>query len=509
MFTNKHQKGMFMKLQRVFLLAFIMFALTISLLSQENLRNQLFGNVDDLYNKVKEKNGSMFAPSSFGSAMKYYNEANDYYKRGKKLEDIRESIKNAEAYFAKALDVCKLAEVTFSSVIAARTDADSANAQKHAINLWNKAEKQLLAAAEELENGQLGDAKEKAKEAEATYRAAELEAIKTNFLAPARELLLKADQMDVKDNAQKTLQNAWRLANQVDALLKQNRYDTDEARQLAQESKIEASHAIYLHQKITQLINDKKTLEDIMLESENEVKRIASALGFAVHFDNGIEGAVTQILRVLKERDANMAANADSLRFAYEIIKQKDAEINNLKQQVDMMTQRLGTLSDAEKKLQDEGKELQRKLLLKHEQEETIRKISLLFTEEEGNVIREGDNIIIRLYGLSFPVGKDIIESQYYPLLSKVQEAIRKFPKCTVTIEGHTDSQGSDEVNQTLSERRAKAVAEYLMANMNVEIPIQHQGYGESRPIASNDTQEGRAKNRRIDVVITPEWASK
>ena len=75
-------------------------------------------------------------------------------------------------------------------------------------------------------------------------------------------------------------------------------------------------------------------------------------------------------------------------------------------------------------------------------------------------------------------------------------------------IEGHTDSQGSDEVNQKLSGNRATAVAEYLMANMGVQTPINSQGFGESRPVASNDTPEGRAKNRRIDVVITPGWAT-
>jgi outer membrane protein OmpA-like peptidoglycan-associated protein len=131
-----------------------------------------------------------------------------------------------------------------------------------------------------------------------------------------------------------------------------------------------------------------------------------------------------------------------------------------------------------------------------------------MFTEDEGKVLREGENVIIRLYGLSFPVGKNTIESQYYPLLTRVQEAIRAFPNCRVVIEGHTDSQGGDEANQILSASRARAVAEYLMANMNAELAINHEGYGESRPVASNDIPEGRARNRRIDVVITPGWTT-
>jgi outer membrane protein OmpA-like peptidoglycan-associated protein len=104
-------------------------------------------------------------------------------------------------------------------------------------------------------------------------------------------------------------------------------------------------------------------------------------------------------------------------------------------------------------------------------------------------------------------VGRNTIDAQFFPLLTKVQDAIKKFPGCQVAIEGHTDSQGSDETNQRLSESRADAVASYIKANFGANVPVASQGYGESRPVASNDTFEGRAKNRRIDVVIVPSWA--
>ena len=106
--------------------------------------------------------------------------------------------------------------------------------------------------------------------------------------------------------------------------------------------------------------------------------------------------------------------------------------------------------------------------------------------------------------GLTFPVGKNTIESQFFPLLTKVQNAIKRFSGCQVAIEGHTDSQGSDETNQRLSDARAEAVGSYLMANLGISVPITNQGYGESRPIASNDTPEGRAKNRRIEIILVP-----
>jgi outer membrane protein OmpA-like peptidoglycan-associated protein len=493
------------------LIAFLLLSIIVAIpaFAQDNLRSQLFGETDAIMAQAKEKKADFYAPVSFGKAMKYYNEASEDYANGKKLEDIREEAKNASLYFAKALDQCKISEIGLRSTMIARTDAEKAGAQKSSLELWNKAEEQFTKAARQLEVGNLNSAKNISSEAETNYRTAELEAIKSNFLSPARELLKRANENDVKDNAPKTLLRAQSLATQAEALLKQNRYDTDSARELAQEARYEAAHAIYLDQLIRTLKQQDKKFEDVMVEAEVQFQRVAGGLGIRSRFDNGFDKPVGELLAAIKARDNKIMKDADTLRQVSDIVKQKENESENLKLQVVSMQTRLGSLTEAEKKLQDEGKALEQKLNLTYQQEATIRQVAAKFTEDEGNVIRDGDNIVLRLFGLSFPSGKNAIEAQYYPLLTKVQDAIRKFPNCKVTIEGHTDSQGSDEANQLLSEARAKAVAEYFMANMSVQIPMNSQGFGESRPIASNDTPEGRAKNRRIDIVITPGWAGK
>jgi OOP family OmpA-OmpF porin len=106
---------------------------------------------------------------------------------------------------------------------------------------------------------------------------------------------------------------------------------------------------------------------------------------------------------------------------------------------------------------------------------------------------------------MSFPVGQAVIMPENYPILSKVQRALRTFTEPQVTIEGHTDSTGTTEFNDHLSQQRADSVREYLLAN-NVlsEEQVAAAGYGSSRPLAPNTTAEGRAANRRIDVLITP-----
>jgi len=472
-----------------------------SVAAQDNLRNELFGEAEKVLAQARAKNAPLFAPVSFQKGMQYFQEGEDLYQRGRDLEQIREKLKNAAAYLAKALDNSKTGEAALSGVMAARSDADSAGAAKSVAELWNKAEAQFNKAARALENGDADAANRDAAEAQATYRAAELEAIKSNYLSPARVLLAKADQEGVREEAPKTLGKAHDLAVRVEDLLRQNRHDTDQARQLAREARYEAAHALYLFQAIKKMKKEGKTLEDAQLAAEEQFQRLAVLLGVQPRFDDGLEGPVSDAIAAIKERDANTLKDADQLRQAREIITEKESEIGDLRRRVASMEGRLGTLTQSERGLQD-------RLNLKHQEEETIRQVSSMFSPGEGNVLRDGDHIIIRLYGLTFPVGKNTIEPEYYSLLTKVQDAVKKFPKCGVTIEGHTDSQGTNELNQTLSESRAKAVAEYLMANMGVELAVDHHGYGDSRPVASNTTPEGRAKNRRIDVVITPGWVS-
>jgi OmpA-OmpF porin, OOP family len=92
-----------------------------------------------------------------------------------------------------------------------------------------------------------------------------------------------------------------------------------------------------------------------------------------------------------------------------------------------------------------------------------------------------------------------------YPLLMKVQRAILAFDEPNVLIEGHTDSTGEKAMNDELSKRRAQAVREYLLANgILPKERIFAEGYGSRKPLAPNETEEGRAINRRIDVVISP-----
>lgn len=89
--------------------------------------------------------------------------------------------------------------------------------------------------------------------------------------------------------------------------------------------------------------------------------------------------------------------------------------------------------------------------------------------------------------------------------LDSLAGVFAKYPENIVNVAGHTDSDGSDAYNKTLSEKRAKAVADYLMMKNPNMIKPTSEGFGESMPIASNDTPEGKAMNRRVEISIKPD----
>jgi outer membrane protein OmpA-like peptidoglycan-associated protein len=130
-----------------------------------------------------------------------------------------------------------------------------------------------------------------------------------------------------------------------------------------------------------------------------------------------------------------------------------------------------------------------------------LKKVQEMFSPDEAVVVIQGDDIIVRLTGMHFAVGKSIIQPEDFSLLTKLQRAIRVYPNAAVKIEGHTDSTGNDASNEVLSLERAEAVLSYLQANMSdgLSDPVA-MGFGESAPIATNETPDGRALNRRIDV---------
>lgn len=121
------------------------------------------------------------------------------------------------------------------------------------------------------------------------------------------------------------------------------------------------------------------------------------------------------------------------------------------------------------------------------------------------SVTRAGDQIILNMPSdITFAVDQDAVKPSFYSVLNSVGLVLKKFKQTTVDVYGHTDSTGSDQHNFDLSQRRALAVANYLSAQGVDSRRFAVTGFGESRPVASNGTAEGRAQNRRVEIQLSP-----
>lgn len=125
------------------------------------------------------------------------------------------------------------------------------------------------------------------------------------------------------------------------------------------------------------------------------------------------------------------------------------------------------------------------------------------------SVTRNGDHITLNMPGnITFQTDSADLRQDFFDVLNSVAIVLKEYDKTLIEVAGHTDSTGSDQYNQALSERRANSVARYLQTqgiNMQRIIPV---GGGEKFPVASNDTPEGRQANRRVELSLMPITAS-
>ena len=118
-------------------------------------------------------------------------------------------------------------------------------------------------------------------------------------------------------------------------------------------------------------------------------------------------------------------------------------------------------------------------------------------SDEETKIIKDASANVF------FETGSAVIKRSSYKDLDRLVAILKKHPEVKATVEGHTDSQGNEVKNMALSKSRAKSVADYLISHGEPADHISSQGFGITKPVATNDTREGRAKNRRVEIVVS------
>lgn len=435
--------------------------------------------VENELSKARQGKVNLVSPKNFQEAMKYFEKAKAAYDKGEKISEIQKNLQKCARNLNLANDVALQGKEVFRNVLQARDDALSARATEYAPDVFQESEQKFFEAARELEKGDVEDARKKAAKVEQAYRQAELIAIKENIVGPVRDLLLKAKDEKVHEYAPLTLEEARRLYDKVLETLNSNRYARSNANEMAEEAAYQVQHAFFVANIIKELRADQSNWEVLIRDFENRLNAIAETLGFQGRYDQGFSRTEKEIILAVKNlQEENRTLKED-------------------------LTSALGRADSLEKKIQKYERTVISELERKKEWEEKLRQAEKNFTADEAKVLLSGNQMIIRLYGLTFPSGKTTILPEHFMLLTKVMRSLRLFPNKKIYVHGHTDAQGNDAFNLRLSEERAAAVKAYLEANMGLPPDqIESIGFGETKPIASNETVEGRKLNRRIEIVI-------
>jgi len=450
-----------------------------------------FAEADAALEAATAADARVLAPRAFERGAVAYTDAKTALERGRGSDRAARLLMEASAFFNEATATAARASEVLAPTVEARADAMTASAATFAAEQWADAEETFEAAARRLESGNAETALEQAAEAEALYRDAELTSIKAQILSQTAALLAEAQQSRIAQFVPRSYARAAELLAEAERALDADRYATERPRELARQANYEARHALYLGSRIAGVDAEQTTVEDLILEYEAALGRVAASAEIPVELDNGpdtIAGSLVGDIEGARERERILVAESEENR----------RQIFGLEEEIRELDERLGGVSQ-------ERTELIQQLEADAATRGQFARVEGMFERGEALVYREGDDIILRLVGLSFEVSEAEIGETYRPLIEKVRNAANVFPRSLILIEGHTDSLGSDDANLALSRSRAQAVGQYLTNELGVEsYRVRAMGYGETRPIANNENEQGRARNRRIDVRIEP-----
>ncbi len=478
----------------------------------------------------------VFAPETYLNAAKKLDEIREAIRLEKKQQSIDQLVSDFNGYAENALKATGVAKLSLSEYLNPRNKARTAKAQILVPELYQKAEDQFIKGTSKVESGDVKGGLKEAEKASPLFDTAEMEAIRVDVLGNADKLIAAAVADEATKYAFTTLDKAKTAREKANEILNGDRYERKQSIAFASRAEYEARHASNIAQSVRALERNDQAWEKLMLGYEIEMQKAAAAAGVdLLKFDNGpMAAADTLVARIngLKGKVSNLEESSAGLQ------KESEETSSKLVNQLQVTLGHLGSaeteqdplilaqkLDDAVTKLQNEKNGLDSIMAAKqgqmaeleksHEQvtaelqvrqakEEKLKQAKTMINPSEGEILFNATNdIVLRLTGLAFASGKsDIVDAQV-PILNKAIEIIKLFPDSKLMVEGHTDNAGDATSNSRLSEKRSYAVMQFIRQAFSIPAEkIQSVGYGAERPVASNATADGRAKNRRIDIII-------
>lgn len=418
----------------------------------------------------------LLAPNAFERAQGLFKRALGEAERSKDPNAGDNVAKEGLALLDRADAAADSARGTLSNSLEAMKGAEEAQAHVLYPAEFKALEKTLRHAGKALEEGNQKEGIEKNALLTNEFNALHLKALKTSIAEQADQAYKEAVSAGANRLAPLTLKSAKNELDIAKRILDVEKENYPKAQFHAERAKYLALRAKYISDVLVGFKTDKLTEEQIVLWYQDQLAKIHTPMPEEISFDAPNRDVVSTFENDLANHMTNL----------------KESEARAL---------------IAEKKIALLSEKLQagpgRTLMEQATWEENFREVSALFTKKEAEVLKRDHDVIIRANGFYFPSGKAELLPRNFSLLNKIVTAILKYPRAHIEVEGHTDSQGPKSLNMKLSEERAKNIAEFLVKLAGIDASrVSSVGVGGERPIASNQTVEGRALNRRIEIII-------
>jgi outer membrane protein OmpA-like peptidoglycan-associated protein len=470
-------------------------SLNVEKISPTENPSQLIAQLKKDLTQSREEKVDALSPSWFEKAEGSFTRAQTTRDQGRELEDILKEVAQGRAELVQAKEFAEVARMVLPNAIQARDDARAVRATQFGRE-YMKAEEGFIRLTTSIEKNNLDWAKKQQGAIVQQYRDLELRAIQENALGQIRKMIADAETQGAKKMVPLTFEDAVKKETEAEEFISKNRYDQQKIQEKANLAFFHANRLKQITREAQELKS--KTPEEISLWVEGMLVEVSGPLEGSdmrhLRFESQIKNIKNSIAGLQKENSELTKKTEMQQEKLQETSQIKQSEIESLKNQVSALEGRTLTEKEAIARLEAD-KRFNR----------LYEEVRQYFKPEEAEIFKQGGDLLIRLKAMKFPIGQSVILPDNFSLLTKVQRAIRTFKEPLVMIEGHTDSTGSQAINETLSKERAEAVRKYLIANETVlGSNVKAVGFGSQKPLVSNETPEGRAVNRRIDVVIRP-----
>jgi outer membrane protein OmpA-like peptidoglycan-associated protein len=431
-------------------------------LTQEQIlaQNEQIAKLDKGLSDAAAQDVDNLAPDGYASAHKQLDTA-----LSEAAVDRADSANSAATKGLQTLDTAnrhaEFSRDVLREVIAARDKAVQSGASSIYPERLADLDKEFHKVANLIERNKITEAKDRRQDLIAGYEQLQLAALKKGTVEAAHAAIKDAKDKGAPKYAPKTFKLAEDEMKLAESVLEANRSETDRANTHAARAKYLAEQSIWMTELIKDFDRRDFTREDAVAWYQSQLTEVAAPLNEPLPFNEPNRNVVLSLQQSIKD-----------------LMRQRD----------DTAAQR---------------SEYEQELSLTDEQRAAIDKVQALFTPAEATVYQQRKDVLISAHGFHFPTGSSEIGTDNFTLMNKIIQAVNTFPNSTLEISGHTDATGSAAVNKKLSLGRAESVAKFLVEVGNIKASrIMVDGYGSEKPVASNATPEGRAANRRVEILI-------